>query len=78
VRACANWSLHKTVSTLSGNHVQVVLGNCGSNAGASPPSLQPVETPAAGTLEVSGEANELESGPVLGGTGISAIFHGDM
>jgi len=58
--------------------VLVVRGNGSPNTGASPPSLQPVEIPAAGALEESGEGSGLESGPVPAGTGIGAIFHGDM
>ena len=56
----------------------VVRGNGGPNTGASPPSLQPVEIPAAGALEGGREDNGLESGPVPAGTGIGAVFHGDM
>ena len=56
----------------------VVRGNGGPNTGASPPTLQPVEILAAGALEGGGEGNGLESGPVLAGAGIGAVFHGDM
>jgi len=58
--------------------VLVMRGNGGPNAGASLPSLQPVEIPAAGALEEGGEGNGLESGPVPAGTGVGAVFHGDM
>jgi len=58
--------------------VLVVRGNSGPNTGASPPTLQPVKTPAAGALEGGGEGNGLESGPVPVGTGIGAVLHGDM
>jgi len=42
----------------------------GPDAGASPPSLQPVEIPAAGALEGGGEGNGLESGQVSEGADI--------
>jgi len=58
--------------------VLLVQENGGPNTGASPPSLQQVEIPAAGALEEGGEGNWLESGPVPAGTGIGYIFHGDM
>jgi hypothetical protein len=49
-----------------------------SNTGASPPSLQPVEIPAAGALEESGKGNGLERWPMPAGTGVGAVFHGDV
>jgi len=58
--------------------VLVVRGNGGPNTGASPPSLQPVEIPAAGALEEGGKGNGLESWPMAAGTGVGAVFHGDM
>jgi len=58
--------------------VLVVRGNGGPNTGASPPSLQPVEIPAAGALEEGGKSNGLESWSMPVGTGVGAGFHGDM
>jgi len=58
--------------------VLVVRGNGDPNTGASPPSLQPMEIPAAGALEEGGEGNGSESGLVPVGTGVGAVFHGDM
>ena len=49
-----------------------------SNMGASPPSLQPVEIPAAGALDEGGKGNGLESWPMPAGTGVRAVFHEDM
>ncbi|KAF8545119.1 hypothetical protein BDD12DRAFT_872043 [Trichophaea hybrida] len=40
------------------------------DAGTPPPSLQPVETPAAEALEEGGEGNGLESGQVSAGADI--------
>ena len=56
----------------------VVRGNGGSNTGASPPALQPVEIPAAGALEEGGKGNRLESWPMPVVTGVGPVFHGDM
>jgi hypothetical protein len=46
--------------------------------GASPPALQLVEIPAAGALEKGMKGNGLESWPMPAGTGVGAVFHGDM
>jgi hypothetical protein len=58
--------------------VLVVLGNGGPNTGASPPSQEPVEIPAAGALEEGGKGNGLESWPMPAGTGVRSVFQGDM
>ena len=50
----------------------------GNGVGVSPPSLQPVEIPAAGAPEEGGKRNGLESWPMPAGTGVGAVFHGDM
>ena len=69
-RACTYRSLPKTVRTPEGRQVLVVRRDGGPDAGASPPSLQPVEIPAAGALEGGGEGNGLESGQVSEGADI--------
>ena len=56
----------------------VVQENGGPNTGASPPSLQPVEIPAAGSQEEVGKGNGLESWLMLAGTGVVAVSHGDI
>jgi hypothetical protein len=53
----------------------VVRGNGGPNTGASHPSLQPVEIPAAGVVENGAKGNRLESWPMPSGTGVRAVFH---
>jgi len=58
--------------------VLVVRGNGGPNTEPSPPSLQPVEMPAAGALEEGGNGNRLESSPMPVVTGVEVVFHGDM
>ena len=51
----------------------VVRGNGGPNTGASPPSLQPVEIPAAGALEEGGKCNGLESWQMPAGIGVGVF-----
>jgi len=53
-------------------------GHGGPNTGASPPSLAPVEIPAAGALEEGGKGSGLESWLMQMGTGVRPVFHGDM
>ena len=50
----------------------------GNGVRVSPPSLQPVEIPAAGALEEGGKGNGLESWPMPAGPGFGAVFHRDM
>jgi hypothetical protein len=56
----------------------VERGNGDPCTGASPPPLQPVEIPVVAAVEEGGEGNGLESGLVPAGTGVGAVFHGDM
>jgi hypothetical protein len=58
------------VLTPGGRQVLVVWRDCGPDAGASLPSLRPLETPAVGALEEGREGNRLESRQVLAGTDI--------
>jgi len=48
------------------------------NTGASRPSLQQVEIPAAGALEEGTKGNGLESWLMPAGTGVGAVIHGYM
>jgi len=50
--------------------VLVVRRDSGPDMGASHPPLQPVETPAVGTLVEGGEGNGLDSGQMSAGTDI--------
>jgi hypothetical protein len=58
------------VRTPGGRQVLVVQRDGGPDAGASLPSLRPLETPAAVALEEGGEGNGLESWQVSTGTDI--------
>jgi len=55
-----------------------VCRDSGPDAGAPFPPVQPVESPAEGTLESGGKGDRLESGQMLTSAGLCAVFHGRM
>jgi len=64
VRACTHWSLPETVRPPRGRQMLVVQGRRqdAPDAGTPLPPLQPVDTPATGSMEGGGKSDGLKSG----------------
>jgi len=58
--------------------MRVVQMDSSTDAGASPPPLQPMERSAQDTMEDSGKGHRLESGQMPTCADFCAVFHGEM